>query len=162
MIIFAFAENSIQLVPDGTLLLHLLIVMVMVAALNRTLFRPLNKVLAEREEQTSGRLSEAKKLQANVESGLRQYERGLREARSAAYHLVDSERTEALRQRLERVSEVKEEVRLWIDEQISEIERQTEDARQTLTSESSQSAVQISSRILHRPVNNSGTSRLDF
>ena len=43
------AETSIQLVPDGTLLLHLLMVGVMVAVLNRTLLKPINQILAERE-----------------------------------------------------------------------------------------------------------------
>lgn len=157
MIILAFAENAIQLVPDGTLFLHLLIIIVMVAVLNRTLFRPVNKVLAEREEQTSGRLSQAKELRVELENSLLRYERGLREARSAAYHLVELERTEALRDREERVSQVKGEVRSWIDEQRSEIEGQAEAARKTLGFESRQSGIQISSQILHRPVSDSGS-----
>jgi len=40
-----FAENSIQLVPDGTLLLHILIILVMVYVLNATLFKPINRIL---------------------------------------------------------------------------------------------------------------------
>ena len=152
MIVLAFAENGIQLVPDGTLLLHLLILVAMVAILNRTLFRPVNKVLEEREAQTSGRLSEAREVRVNAESGLLRYERGLREARSAAYHLIDVERTTALRQREERVVQVKEEIRLWIGEERSEIEHQTEEARKALDVESSQNAIRIGSQILHRPV----------
>jgi len=35
------AENSIQLVPDGTLILHVLIILVMVYVLNATLFKPI-------------------------------------------------------------------------------------------------------------------------
>ena len=38
------AEASIQLVPDGTLLLHLLMVAVMVFILNRTLLKPINQI----------------------------------------------------------------------------------------------------------------------
>jgi hypothetical protein len=37
------AESTIQLVPDGTLLLHLLMVVVMVAVVNRTLLKPLTR-----------------------------------------------------------------------------------------------------------------------
>ena len=48
------AEASIQLVPDGTLLLHLLMVAVMVFILNRTLLKPINRILAERERQVEG------------------------------------------------------------------------------------------------------------
>lgn len=152
MIVLAFAENAIQLVPDGTLLLHLLIVVAMVAVLNRTLFRPVSKVLEEREAQTSGRLSEAQEVRANLESGLLRYERGLRDARSAAYHLIDVERTTALGQREERVAQAKEEIRLWIAEELSEIEHQAEEARKALDLESSQSAIRIGSQILHRPL----------
>jgi F-type H+-transporting ATPase subunit b len=158
MIILAFAENAIQLVPDGTLLLHLLILVVMVFVLNRTLFRPVNQVLAEREAQTSGKLSEAKKLRADFESTLSRYERGLREARSKAYHLVEIERTEALRVRDESVTQVKEEIRTLITREKSEIERQVEEARRTLALESIQSAIQIGSQILHRPVSDTGSS----
>ena len=84
MIFLAFAENSIQLVPDGTLLLHLITIVVMVFILNRTLFRPINKVLADREAETLGREREAKKLRATVEGSLLKYERGLRDARAGA------------------------------------------------------------------------------
>ena len=52
-------EAQIQLVPDGTLLLHLLIVVVMVFIVNRTLLKPINRILAEREKQIAGRLNEA-------------------------------------------------------------------------------------------------------
>ena len=38
------AEASIQLVPDATLLLHLVLVVVMVFVLNRTLLKPINDV----------------------------------------------------------------------------------------------------------------------
>ena len=41
------AEAQIQLVPDGTLLLHVLMVAVMVFILNRTLLKPINEILAE-------------------------------------------------------------------------------------------------------------------
>lgn len=159
MIIFAFAENAIQLVPDGTMLIHLLMVVVMVFVLNRTLFRPVNKVLAEREAQTTGKLSEARKLRSDLESALSRYERGLREARSGAYHLVEMERIEALKVRDESVTRVREEIRALVSQEKAEIDRQVDEARQALSRESVQSAIQIGSQILHRPVKDTGSSR---
>ena len=156
MIILAFAENAIQLVPDGTLLLHLLLVVGMVAVLNRTLFRPINRVLEEREAQTSGRLKQAKGLQREIEDSVLSYERGLREARAAAYRLIELERTDALRRREERVTQVREEIRLWIAEERSEIEHQAEEVRRMLDVASSQTAIRISSQILHREVSDAG------
>lgn len=156
MIILAFAENAIQLVPDGTLLIHLLMVVIMVFVLNRTLFRPINRVLAEREARTSGKLDEAKNLRVEFENGLARYERGLREARISAYHLVEKQRIEALGTREEQVTQVREEIRTWVAQEKVGIEHQAEEARRALALESIQSASQIGSQILHRPVNNTG------
>ena len=55
--VLGFAENSIQLVPDGTLILHVIIILVMVYVLNATLYKPINQILASREKRTRGRLS---------------------------------------------------------------------------------------------------------
>jgi F0F1-type ATP synthase membrane subunit b/b' len=153
MIVLAFAENAIQLVPDGTLLIHLLLVIGMVAVLNRTLFRPINKVLEERETETGGRLSEAQRVQKDFESSQLKYERGLRDARSAAYQLIEAERSEALNQREEKITRTKEDIRLWVSNERAEIERQAEEVRNALARESIESAVGIGSQILHRAVN---------
>ena len=152
IIIVALAENAIQLVPDGTLILHLLLLVGMVAILNRTLFRPINNVLEEREGQTRGRLAQAQRLSEVFESSLLQYERILREARTAAYLLIHTERAGALRLREEKMALVNEEIRSWIRKERAEIERQAEEARKALAIESSDSAMRIGSRVLHRPV----------
>ncbi|HXD34208.1 MAG TPA: ATP synthase F0 subunit B [Pyrinomonadaceae bacterium] len=152
MIILAFAENSIQLVPDGTMLIHILIVVGMVFILNRTMFRPINKVLADREARTSGRLTEAQKLQADIEQNMKRYESGLREARSAAYHMVEGERAAALKSREQKVNQVREEIRALTNREKNEIERQAQAARETLRAEAVQTAAEIGSQILRRRV----------
>ena len=63
-------ETPIQLVPDGTLLLHLLMVAVMVFILNRTLLKPINQILAERDKLITGRRAEAESLAAETEEKL--------------------------------------------------------------------------------------------
>src|SRR5947208_13696459 len=80
-----FAENSIQLVPDGTLLLHVLIILVMVYVLNATLLKPINRILEARDRRTKGRLSEAEEILRDVSEKLTAYERALRQARGEAY-----------------------------------------------------------------------------
>ena len=82
MTFVAFAENSIQLVPDGTLFLHIIIILIMVFVLNATLFKPINRILEERERRTRGRSGEAHDILQRVEEKVTQYERTLREARS--------------------------------------------------------------------------------
>jgi len=73
--------------PDGTLLFHLALIIVMVALLNATLLKPINRILEERERLTKGRLSEAQRTLLIVQEKLLEYERRLREARAEGMRL---------------------------------------------------------------------------
>jgi F0F1-type ATP synthase membrane subunit b/b' len=53
MFFLAFAD--IQLVPDGTILIHIALILLMIWLLNRTFFRPINRVIAAREKNKGGR-----------------------------------------------------------------------------------------------------------
>jgi len=151
-VLFALAESSIQLVPDGTLVVHGLIILIMVAVLNLTLFKPINRILEERDRQTRGRLEEARLTLKQIDKKLKEYERTLREARAEGYHLLEQQRVEALRQREARLSSVKEEVGNFLAAQKRGIAQQADDARSMLLSEARRLALEIGSRILGRPV----------
>src|SRR3989442_13826107 len=83
MVVLALAENSIQLIPDGTLALHVLVVLVMVGVLNLTLYGPLNRILDERDRETKGRLREVRAILANIEVKQSRYEQRVRETRAS-------------------------------------------------------------------------------
>ena len=89
-------EASIQLVPDGTLLLHLFLVGVMVFVLNRTLLKPVNQILAEREKQIAGRLKEAEAMALETQEKLKKYNDALRDARADGYKLLEKERAQTV------------------------------------------------------------------
>jgi F-type H+-transporting ATPase subunit b len=146
----ALAENSIQLVPDGTLLFHLALVVVMVVILNQTLLRPINKVLEERERRTGGKLSEAKQILLSAEEKARLWEQGLRQARNEAYRLLEKERAEALREREQRLVQMKGELSDVVGRQKSEILQQEKQAQTELAEEAKRLADLISSRVLGR------------
>jgi|SRR5215813_531005 len=158
MIILAFAENSIQLVPDGTILFHLFLVIVMIWLLNRTLFKPINKVLSDREAETKGRTAEAQKLTADMEKRLARYEQGLRAARTSAYQMIDSERAQAIKIREAALSEIRQEIRDEVLREKAEIERQAKEAQEALREQALESALVIGSQILRRPVRDSNFS----
>ncbi len=151
MVFLAFAENSIQLVPDGTLFLHIVIILLMVFLLNRTLFKPINLILEERERRTSGRAGDARDTLRRVEESMARYERSLREARTESYRLLEQERAEAMRERQMRLNGVREEIGSLIEEQKRGIQAQAEEARATLARDARQVAAEISAHILHRP-----------
>ena len=66
MHLLAFAE-SIQLFPDGSLLIHVALILLMIWVLNRTLYKPINKVLEARERNKGGHSSEAEGLLKEVD-----------------------------------------------------------------------------------------------
>lgn len=148
--VLALAENSIQLVPDGTLFLHIALIILMVFVLNITLFKPINKVLEERERRTRGRSGEAQDILGRVESGLKRYETSLREARLEGYHLLEAQRAEAMGARQAQVGELREELRGLIEEQKDSIRAQADAARDTLASDAQRLAAEISNQVLRR------------
>jgi F-type H+-transporting ATPase subunit b len=148
----AFEESSIQLVPDGTLLLHLVLVVVMVVVLNLTLLKPINKVLEERERRTKGKLDDAEGILASVKEKILLWEQGLRTARNEGYRLLEQKRAIALREREMRLSELKQELSALVTSQKAEIRRQEEEARATLEVESRRIAALIGSQILGRSI----------
>src|SRR5215210_9552482 len=160
MIFLAFAENSIQLVPDGTLFVHIALILLMVAVLNATLFKPINRILEERERRTRGRSGHARDILREVEEKMILYERTLREARSEGYRLMEQERATALRERQIKLDAVREEIGRSIAEQKDTINAQVESARETLKAESIQIAAEIGAHILHRPVSPTAISGL--
>jgi F-type H+-transporting ATPase subunit b len=146
----AFAENTIQLVPDGTLLFHFALIIVMVVILNLTLLKPINKVLEERERRAGGKLSEAKEILLNAEEKARLWETGLRGARTDAYRSLEKDRAEALREREQRLVQVKAELTELVAKQKSEILQQEKQAQAELEAEAKRLADLIGTRVLGR------------
>lgn len=147
----ALAGESIQLVPDGTLFVHILLIILMVFILNVTLFRPINRILKEREEQTSGRSNETRAILKRIEASLRDYEQSLRKARAEGYSLLESHRAESLRHRQGLINTLREELQVSTGEEKRLIQSQVEQARSTLAEDSQRVASEISRQVLHRP-----------
>jgi F-type H+-transporting ATPase subunit b len=145
----AFAE-SIQLVPDGTIVLHIAIIITMVFVLNRFLFRPVGRVLKERESRTRGRTGEARETIHRVKESLSRYENSLRQARAEGYGLLEQQQSAAYNERQRKIAVVRQEVEQQVEQQKSEIRSQAERARETLRDEAEQVATNISSQLLRR------------
>lgn len=151
-VLLGLSGNSIQLVPDGTLILHGAIIIIMVAVLNWTLFRPINRILEERDRRTSGLLSEAEQTLARIDQSLRQYEQTLRGARAEGYQLLERQRAEAIRERERQIASARELLSKQTSSEKQQIRSQAEVARATLSKEATRIALKISSQILGRPV----------
>jgi F-type H+-transporting ATPase subunit b len=147
-----FAENSIQLVPDGTLILHVIIILVMVWILNKTLYKPINRILEAREKRTRGRMSEAQEILNDVGGKVSNYERQLRQARAEGYALSEQERAVAMQERQRKINEMRQQLSESIAQEKQTIQTQVEEARVTLESESRRIAREIGERVLNRPL----------
>ncbi len=155
-ILLGLAGNSIQLVPDGTLILHGAMIIIMVMVLNRTLFRPINRILEERDRRTTVLLSEAEQTLARIDESLRQYEQTLRRARAEGYQLLEQQRAEAIRERERQIGSARELLSKQTSTEKQQIRLQAEVARMTLLQEAREMALRITSQILGRPVAREG------
>jgi len=153
--ILGFADDSIQLVPDGTLVLHVLIILVMVYVLNATLYKPINQILASREKRTKGRLSEAQEIMQSVTDKTSDYERSLRQARAEAYAFAEAQRAEALKERQQQLNEMRAQLVKSVASEKETIDQQAAEARRSLEVESRQLAAEIGSRVLQRTISSS-------
>jgi F0F1-type ATP synthase membrane subunit b/b' len=145
------AETSIQLVPDGTLLLHVAIIAIMVVVLNRTLLKPINEILSRRDALLSGRTTEAQMLDASRLEKLEQYEAGLRAARSEGYQLLEAEKNAAMRDREQRLSAVKEEISKEVASAVHATQQQQAAAHGDLEATAAELSGLIEAQILKRP-----------
>ena len=150
----ALAGNVLSL--DGSFLFILISILLLIFILNRTLFKPINQVLEERERLGVGRLGEARRMLGEYEQRLKRYEDQLRAARGEAYMQLEAQRREAqaLRQRM--IAEVKAETSAQVEAARQEIIGQAATAKQSLENEARAMAATISSQILHRPVSAGG------
>ena len=144
------AETSIQLVPDGTLLLHLLMVGVMVAVLNRTLLKPINQILAEREKQITGRLKEAEAMAAETQEKMKKYNEALRDARADGYKLLEKERAQGLKEKEEKLRQYREQMSREVATQLETTRKQEQAVKGELDAQAATIGDLISSQILRR------------
>jgi F-type H+-transporting ATPase subunit b len=152
MTLFLALAESIQLVPDGTLFLHIVIIIAMVFILNRALYRPISKVLSERDRHTKGSSIEAQGIMQRVDENLTNYERTLREARAESYRMLEEQRAQAVRERQNKLNLVREEVDQSVGHEKSVIQAHVAEARTTLESEARQMAAGIRDHILGRRI----------
>jgi F-type H+-transporting ATPase subunit b len=146
--VFALSENSIQLVPDGTLLFHLALIITMVALLNATLLKPINRILEERDRRTKGRLDEASRTLQLVDEKMGNYEAQLKEARAEGYAAIERERATLSKERERRIGEVKSEMGAWVSQEKERIKADSTEVRSALGLTAQERAREISRQIL--------------
>jgi F-type H+-transporting ATPase subunit b len=147
MLLLAFAE-SIQLFPDGTLFIHIALILLMIWVLNRTFFRPINRVIESREKHKGGHGSEAEAILSDVSEKQAKYNQELLAARSEGYSLIEKERSAAVATRQSKIAAAKTATAEALDAGKQEVRQQAADARTIIAKEAEVMAEKISSNIL--------------
>lgn len=147
MFFLAFAE-SIQLFPDGTIFIHIALILAMIWLLNRTFFRPINRVIESREQQKGGHGSEAVNILKQAGQKESEYSKAILDARSQGYDFIEKEHSAAVAIRDEQIAATKIELSERVATEKTAIEQQTLDARSTIASEANALAEKIASNIL--------------
>lgn len=143
----AFAE-SIQLFPDGTIFVHIALILLMIWVLNRTFFKPINKVLDAREKFRNVEGGEAGSLNAEADEKEAKYNRELLDARSQGYELLEKESGKLARAREKKLAETKAETDARIAEERAEIERQAAEAKASIGADAGKLADEIAATVL--------------
>ena len=147
MHVLAFAE-SVQLFPDGTIFIHIALILLMIWVLNRTFFKPINKVIQSREKFKNVAGGEAGSIEAQAAEKEAEYNRAMLEARSAGYDLIENEHRKLVRAREKRLAETKAEVKQKETAEKGELARQTEEAKAAIRVEAPKLADQIAASVL--------------
>jgi F-type H+-transporting ATPase subunit b len=147
MVLLAFAE-SIQLFPDGTIFIHIALILLMIWVLNRTFFRPINRVIESREKHKGTHGSEAEAILSDVSEKQTKYNRELLEARSEGYELIEKERSAAVNARKEKIAATKNETGELLTTEKQQLQQQAAEAKTVLAKEAEVMAEKITSNIL--------------
>ena len=142
-----FAE-SIQLFPDGTIFIHVAIVLFMIWALNRTFFRPINRVIESREKFKNIEGGEAGSIEAEAAEKEGHYNRELLEARNEGYALIEEQHKKLVRAREKKLAETKAETDEKISAAKGEIEKGAAEARAAIDSQAEKLADRIAATVL--------------
>lgn len=148
MVLLAFAE-SIQLFPDGTLFLHIALILIMIWVLNRTFFKPINAILASRERHKGGRSSEAAEILDEVSRKQKEYEKTMLATRNESYEMIEAERMAAVDARQAVISEARAEAANRVANEKAEIKERVAEAKVEIALEANKMADKITANILN-------------
>ena len=148
----AFAsEGGLVLVPELNTLLVLVVVFgLLVYPVNQLIFRPIFRVLDERDEKIAGTRRDAERLSREAEQVLARYEQSVREVRMDAERDRKATLEQARTDGAARTGEARGEAEHEVSRARTQVAAALEDARETLREESASLARDVAARALGR------------
>ena len=126
----------------------IVIVLLLHFYLKSMLFKPLEKVLKQRDEATGGARKAAEASLARAEQKAAEYENAIREARAEVYREQEQARANLVADQESRLKESRQRMKEMIEQARQEIEAEAATARQNLRGETAELADRITASVL--------------
>lgn len=149
-------EGTVLISLDSSLIPALVIFVVLIAALQHILFKPLAQVQAERESRTTGLMAQTQDKIENQLALFDKYQASIKNARMEAYRRQEQLRAEAKVKRAELLAKAREAAELKIQESRDSIRAQVETAKTQLAMDAQEMARRIAATVLERSASNAG------
>jgi len=137
---------------DGTLLLQIVNFLVLLFILNLILFRPIRRVLAQREEEMNSRQKTIDDYQEQAEKNEKGIEEGVVQARKEGYTEKEALKTQGLEGEREILQEAGGGVEQKLNAAKKEIESKIAVARETLEGQVANFSDELAQKILGRSI----------
>jgi len=135
------------------------IVLIFYFVLRSLFFKPILKVMAEREARTQGAQKEAESARAAATGKVKQYEEALRQAKAKVYLEQEAERKKILDERTTFLKEARGKSSVEVAQAKERVASELQNAKKDIEATVSQLAMEIAGRVLQAPKGPGNPSR---
>jgi len=136
---------------DSSIIPAIIIFLLLIFGLNKLLYKPLQKVLADRESRTTGLVNQAQEELKHHSSLFENYQSTIKNARMEGYRRQEQLRAEAQKRRAEVLAQSRADAEKLIQDSRASMQSQVESAKHQLTLDAQDIAQRITSIVLDRP-----------
>jgi len=137
--------------PNLSVIFVIVAIVLLAVVLDRVLFKPLVRVMRERESAVKSALELAESATARAQAATAEFDANVAAARADLYKQMDERRKAAESYRQDLVAQTRAEVEAQLAGAKAELEAQTAQARATLEAEAEELGKDIAAKVLGRP-----------
>ncbi len=143
-------DRGLMISIDWTIIATGIVFLLTMLAMNSILFKPLLRVMDERNRLTRGAMEEAEIKRRDLSELVDSYSSSIKEARQKGYETVDSVRKEASARRMDMIVKARENASIEMQKVREQVQQEVEVARKDLQSEVESIADSITAKILKK------------
>jgi F-type H+-transporting ATPase subunit b len=140
----------LRVLPDLSVLFVIVFVLACIAVLNALIFKPLVRVMEQREHAIRSARELAEQSAAEAQAATAEFEARTRAARAEVYREMDDARRAGLARRAEILDDTRREAEAQVAQATAQLRAETEVARRRLEAEAESLGAAIVDRVLDR------------